>query len=70
MALNWAMLDSNRSLIPLPNEQTISSVDSGVELALDIPDTPPSTSAIAGGLGGSKKMKEMGRLWLTDQRVR
>jgi hypothetical protein len=70
MALNWAMLNPDRFLVPLPNEQMITTIDSGVELALNIPDAPPSSSASAGGSGGSKKMKERVRLWLTDQRVR
>lgn len=68
MALNWAMLDSNNSLILLPNENT-NSCFLGVNLALDVPDTLPSSSAIAGGSGGSNKMEGEGRLWLTDQRV-
>ena len=70
MALNWTMLNADRSLVPLPHEQTITTIDSGVELVLNIPDAPPSSSASAGGSGGKKTMKEKVRLWLTDQRVR
>ena len=70
MALNWAMLNPDGSPVPLPSERTISSINSGVELILNIPDTPPSSSASAGGSGGSKKLGDAGRLWLTDQRVR
>lgn len=70
MALNWTMLTSNRSPVPLPNEIDITSVDSGVELYLLIPDAPPSGPALAGGSGGTKKLKSTGKLWLTDQRVR
>ena len=70
MALNWTMLNSNRSPIPLPNEMTITTVDAGVEVSLSVPDAPPSSSASAGGSGGCKQFKAMGKLWLTDQRVR
>jgi hypothetical protein len=70
MALNWTMLNPDRSLVPLPNEQILNTIESGVELVLTIPDAPPSSSASAGGSGGSKKMKEKVLLWLTDQRVR
>jgi hypothetical protein len=70
MALNWTMLGQDRSPIPLPNETTITTVDAGVEISLSIPDVPPSGTVSAGGLGGSKKSKGIGRVWLTDQRVR
>jgi len=71
MALNWTMLDEKHQHIPLHNETTVMSVDrdSQVEFSLTIPDVPPSGSAITGG-NGVKKMKERGRLWLTNQRVR
>jgi len=71
MALNWTMLNSDHSLVPLPNEQIITTIDSGVELVLNIPDAPPTSgsSVTAGGSGGSKKMKERVGLWLTDQRL-
>jgi len=69
MALNWTMLNPDRSLVPLPNEQILNTIESGVELVLTIPDAPPSSSASAGGSGGSKKMKEKVLLWLTDQRL-
>ena len=70
MALNWTMLTPNRTPIPLPNETTITTVDLGVEVDLLIPDRPPSNHALAGGSGGAKKLKSMGKIWLTDQRVR
>lgn len=73
MALNWAMLNPNRTPVPLPGEMTIAAVpaDAGVELQLVIPDAPPAgEGAVAGGSGGCKKLKAMGRIWLTDQRVR
>lgn len=70
MALNWTMLSPNRSPVPLPNEMTITSIDSGVELILHVPDAPPSQTAAAGGSGGSKTLKATGKLAVTDQRVR
>ncbi|KZT06533.1 uncharacterized protein LAESUDRAFT_714265 [Laetiporus sulphureus 93-53] len=69
MALNCAMLSPARAPIPLPNELTIRTVDGGVEVALFIPDGPPTGSSSSGGLGGAKKLKDVGRLWLTDQRL-
>ena len=70
MALNCAMLSPARAPIPLPNELTIKEVNGGVELSLVVPDAPPTGGASAGGSGGAKKMKDTGKLWLTDQRVR
>ena len=70
MALNWAMLSPDRAPIPLPDELIIRTVDAGVELTVIIPNAPPTGSATSGGSGGSKKLKEAGRLFLTDQRVR
>ena len=70
MALNCVMLSPARSPIPLPHELTIRTLDSGVELTVLIPDAPPSAAASAGGSGGSRKLRETGRMWLTDQRVR
>ncbi|KAG5638077.1 hypothetical protein H0H81_001927 [Sphagnurus paluster] len=69
MALNWTMLNPNRSPVPLPNEMNITTVDSGVDLTLTIPDVAPTGTAPAGGSGGSKRLKSLGRLWLTDQRL-
>ncbi|KAK2465900.1 hypothetical protein APHAL10511_001541 [Amanita phalloides] len=91
MALNWTMLNPDRSPVPLHNEMTITTVTSGVDLSLTFPDVPspnaaPSTSASAsvststfsgsGVLsatpslaGGPKKLKAIGRFWLTDQRL-
>ncbi|KAH8096631.1 hypothetical protein BXZ70DRAFT_327403 [Cristinia sonorae] len=69
MALNWAMLSPDRAPIPLPDELIIRTVDAGVELTVIIPNSPPTGSATSGGSGGHKKMKEMGRLFLTDQRL-
>ena len=69
MALNWTMLDSSRNPVPLPDEMTILSIDSGAELTLTIPDALPQQGAAAGGSGGAKKLKETGRIQLTDQRV-
>ncbi|KAG6919761.1 hypothetical protein DXG01_001595 [Tephrocybe rancida] len=70
MALNWTMLSPNRSPVPLPHEMTITNIDTGVDLALTIPDSAPVGDERAGGSGGSKKLKALGKAWLTDQRVR
>ncbi|KAI0638559.1 hypothetical protein C8Q77DRAFT_1091701 [Trametes polyzona] len=69
MSLNLATLSPARQPTPLPNELTIRTIDSGVELSLHIPDAPPTGPATSGGSGGSKKLKETGRIWLTDQRL-
>jgi len=68
MALNWAMLDVDRTPVPLPHETTIRSIESGADITLTIPETPPSGTASSGGSGGVKILKATGRLWLTDQR--
>ncbi|KAF6748909.1 hypothetical protein DFP72DRAFT_550441 [Ephemerocybe angulata] len=69
MALNWAMLNPNRTAVPLPGEMTIMSIDSGVDLQLTIPTVPPiEPTASSGGSGGFQKMHAQGRIWLTDQR--
>ncbi|KAE9386109.1 hypothetical protein BT96DRAFT_891792 [Gymnopus androsaceus JB14] len=68
MALNCAMLNATREPIPLPNESIISTVDSGAEVNLLIPDVPPEGNNSAGGSGGSQKLKAMGRIWITDRR--
>ncbi|THV03364.1 hypothetical protein K435DRAFT_827171 [Dendrothele bispora CBS 962.96] len=68
MALNCAMINATRDPVPLPHEQFITTVDSGAEVILHIPDAPPEGSASAGGSGGSQKLKAMGRLWITDSR--
>jgi len=72
MALNWTMLDPDRSPIPLPDENVVESVDNGTaELTLIMPDpTPPRGNMPSGGSGGvGSKWKEWGNLWLTDQRL-
>ncbi|GLB34221.1 putative female pronucleus assembly protein [Lyophyllum shimeji] len=69
MALNWTMLSPNRSPVPLPNEMTITNIDSGAELSLTIPATAPTGNSSAGGSGGSRKLKALGKIWLTDQRL-
>lgn len=71
MALNWTMLDAKRKPVPINDEIVVKSIESGVEVFLNIPDAPPtSSSASAGGSGGSRKVKAQGSLWLTDHRVR
>ncbi|ETW84219.1 hypothetical protein HETIRDRAFT_146807 [Heterobasidion irregulare TC 32-1] len=69
MALNWTMLKEDRTPIPLPGETTIMTIHTGAEVALTIPDAPPSAGATSGGSGGTKKLEAVGRLWLTDQRL-
>ena len=69
MALNWVMLSPNGSPMPLPNEITITQVDAGVDILLTVPDAPPTSGSTAGGSGGSRKLKAVGKIWLTDQRV-
>ena len=69
MSLNWAMLNPNRSPVPLKNEMTVTTINTGVDLALTIPDVPPSSSSSGGGSGGARRLKALGKIWLTDQRV-
>ncbi|KAF8270943.1 hypothetical protein EI94DRAFT_1797547 [Lactarius quietus] len=69
MALNWTMLNPNRTPVPLPNEMMIITVDSGADVSLSIPDAPPTGPATAGGSGGERKLKGIGKLLLTDQRL-
>jgi hypothetical protein len=69
MSLNWAMLNPNRSPVPLRNEMTVTTIDSGVDIALTIPDVPPSSSSNGGGFGGVRRLNEVGKIYLTDQRV-
>lgn len=63
------MLNPARAPIPLPHELTIKTLESGVELTLIIPNAS-SAGISSGGSGGSTNLKELGRIWLTDQRVR
>lgn len=70
MALNWAMLNADRTPVPLPYEMIIRSIESGADIVLSVPDTPPTGSTGSGGSGGVKKLKDTGRLWLTNKRVR
>ncbi|KAJ3485200.1 hypothetical protein NLI96_g5116 [Meripilus lineatus] len=69
MALNWAMLNPNRTPVPLAHEVMLRTVPSGADLTVIIPDAPPTGSSTFGGSGGSRKLKESGGLWLTDQRL-
>ncbi|KAF5387873.1 hypothetical protein D9615_000836 [Tricholomella constricta] len=48
MALNWTMLGPDRSPVPLPNEMTITTISSSVELSLTIPDATPTGNSTAG----------------------
>ncbi|KAG6825718.1 hypothetical protein H0H92_002718 [Tricholoma furcatifolium] len=69
MALNWVMLTPNRSPVPLDKEMSITTVDRGVDLSLNIPDAVPRGNATAGGSGGNKKLNALGKVWLTDKRL-
>lgn len=69
MALNWTMLNADRTPVPLPNEITLMTVDSGADVSLTIPDAPPTGTTTSGGFGGERKLKGIGKLSLTDQRV-
>ncbi|KAI0265070.1 hypothetical protein BC834DRAFT_825642 [Gloeopeniophorella convolvens] len=69
MALNWTMLNPDRTPVPLPREVTLMNIASGAEVSLSIPDAPPSGPATSGGSGGERKLKEAGKLFLTDQRL-
>ncbi len=64
------MLRPNRAPVPLPNEMTVTTIETGVEVSLTIPDALPTGALTAGGSGGVKKLKGYGKLYLTDQRVR
>ncbi len=68
MALNWTMLDSQRSPIPLPHELIIRTV-SAAEVTVSVPNAPPTSSSTSGGSGGEKKLVGNGKIWLTDNRV-
>ena len=59
MALNWTMLDQKRLPVPLPDEINILTINDGAEVILTIPNS-----------GGPKRLKETGRIHLTDHRVR
>ena len=69
MALNWTMLNPDRTPVPLPNEITLMTVGSGADVSLTIPDSPPTGTTTSGGSGGERKLKGIGKLSLTDQRV-
>ncbi|ESK94060.1 ww domain binding protein [Moniliophthora roreri MCA 2997] len=64
MALNCAMLNQTREPVPLPEEMFITTIDSGAEVILNIPESQTE----GGDAGGGQKMKAMGRIWVTDKR--
>ena len=68
MALNWAMLDANRSPVPLPHELIIRTI-SAADVSVTIPNTPPRSTSTSGGSGGERKLAGNGKIWLTDNRV-
>jgi hypothetical protein len=71
MALNWAMLNPDRTPVPLPSEDTITTVKDAADIVLVIPNAPPSGSDTAGGAGGSAKFEaHKGNVYITSQRVR
>jgi hypothetical protein len=64
-SINWTMLDDNQNPVPLPGEEQVMTIDNGVEITLLVP-----SSRSTGGIGGSgDKLKETGKLRLTDKRV-
>ncbi|KAF8687551.1 hypothetical protein AX14_003648 [Amanita brunnescens Koide BX004] len=70
MALNWTMLKPDRSPMPLPNEMNIITVNSGVDITLIIPHGPSSSTSSSGvPAADAKRLKAIGRFWLTDQRL-
>jgi len=59
------MLDDRQNPVPLPGEERVMTIDQGVEITLLV-----SNSRSTGGIGGSgDKLKETGKIWLTDKRV-
>ena len=62
------MLDPKRKPVPLPDEMQLVMEDNA-EITLTVPDAPPSQDASAGGSGGLRRLKAIGRLHLTDHRV-
>jgi hypothetical protein len=70
MALNWTMLGPDRIPVPLPGELMIMTVESGAEVSVTIPDVPPTSTSTSGGSGGGRNLNGIGKLFLTDQRVR
>ncbi|KAI9064913.1 hypothetical protein FKP32DRAFT_1648678 [Trametes sanguinea] len=68
MSLNGASIGPSRQPTPLPHELAIRSVDTGVEVALQIPETTAGGSSSSGS-AGPKKLKSIGGIWLTDQRL-
>ena len=64
------MLKPDRTPVPLPGELTIMTVEPGAEVSLAVPDIPPTGSSTSGGSGGARKLNGIGKLFLTDQRVR
>jgi len=64
-SINWTMLDDQQNPVPLPGEERVMDIDQGVEVTLQVPSTRST-----GGIGGSgDKLKETGRLRLTDKRL-
>lgn len=70
MALNWTMLKPDRSPVPLPNEMIITTINSGVDIALTAPHGQSTSASSSGGpTAEGTRLKAIGRFWLTDQRV-
>lgn len=67
MALNWVMMhDGRREPIPLSHEST-QFVQGSTEVTVLIPVETPDIAAGASGI--AKRLKETGKIWLTNQRV-
>ncbi|KAL7282680.1 hypothetical protein ACG7TL_004154 [Trametes sanguinea] len=69
MSLNGASINASRQPNPLPHELAIRSVDTGVEVVLQIPDATSGGSSTSSGSSGPRKLKNIGGIWLTDQRL-
>jgi hypothetical protein len=66
-SIDWLMLDSSRRPIPLPQERILLTAE-GTEATVTIPDQPPQNNSVSGS-GGSRKLKEAGTTYITNQRV-
>lgn len=59
------MLDDQHNPVPLPGEEHIMNIDQGVEITLLV----PHSRSASGSSGSGERLREMGKLQLTDKRV-